>query len=234
MSTWIRPVKAKITDSFDGHRNRPKPSVNPGTDYGTPIGVPVLAIADGKVAKVINTITGAGGRMVLLDFPSGHKADYLHLSRIDVKAGQSVKKGQVLGLSGASGLGKERGYGAHLHLSFRKGGTHLMATGNIDFEKFVKAASAPKTAAPAKTGEPAKAPAKAKPPVVSTLKSGAGRPTIMRGSNGEHVVYLQSKLKITADGIFGPNTHKAVVDFQRSKKLVADGIVGNNTWKAIG
>ena len=234
MSTWIRPVKAKITDSFDGHRNRPKPSVNPGTDYGTPIGVPVLAIADGKVAKVINTITGAGGRMVLLDFPSGHKADYLHLSRIDVKAGQSVKKGQVLGLSGASGLGKERGYGAHLHLSFRKGGTHLMATGNIDFEKFVKAASAPKTAAPAKTGEPAKAPAKAKAPVVPTLKPGAGRPTIMRGSNGEHVVYLQSKLKITADGIFGPNTHKAVVDFQRSKKLVADGIVGNNTWKAIG
>jgi N-acetylmuramoyl-L-alanine amidase len=56
----------------------------------------------------------------------------------------------------------------------------------------------------------------------------------MRGSRGEHVVYLQTKLKLTADGIFGPNTHRAVVDFQRANKLVADGIVGNNTWAVIG
>jgi N-acetylmuramoyl-L-alanine amidase len=56
----------------------------------------------------------------------------------------------------------------------------------------------------------------------------------MRGSKGEHVVYLQGKLKLTADGIFGPNTHRAVVDFQKANKLVADGIVGNNTWAVIG
>jgi murein DD-endopeptidase MepM/ murein hydrolase activator NlpD len=230
--TWMRPVKAKITDSFDGHRNRPRPSVNPGTDYGTPMGVPVLAIADGTVAKIVTTIAGAGGRMVLMNFPSGHKADYLHLSRIDVKAGQKVKMGQVLGLSGASGLGKERGYGPHLHLSFRKGGTHLTAGGNIDFEKFIKAFSASKAAKPATPtdgAKPATPVAPAKPVVASKARA-----TVKQGSKGADVVYLQGKLKLTADGDFGPKTHAAVIAFQTKKKLVADGIVGPKTWAAIG
>lgn len=218
--TWIRPVEAKISDDFAAHTKRK--SVNPGVDYVVPVGTPLLAIADGTVARISNTVAGAGGRVVLLDFPSGHKADYLHLSRVDVAKGDSVKKGQVIGLSGGSGLGKELGYGPHLHLSFRHGGTFLTGAGNIDYEAFI--------GSPA----PAKAPAKAKAAPVSTLKPGAGRPTVMRGSRGEHVAYLQSKLKITADGIFGPNTHRAVVAFQRANKLVADGIVGNNTWRAIG
>jgi murein DD-endopeptidase MepM/ murein hydrolase activator NlpD len=218
--TWIRPVEAKISDNFAAHQKRK--SVNPGVDYVVPVGTPLVAIADGTVARISNTVAGAGGRVVLLDFPSGHKADYLHLSRVDVAKGDSVKKGQVIGLSGGSGLGKELGYGPHLHLSFRHGGTFLTGTGNIDYEAFI--------GSPA----PAKAPAKAKAPAASALKPGAGRPTIMRGSTGEHVVYLQTKLKLTADGIFGPNTHRAVTDFQRANKLVADGIVGNNTWAVIG
>jgi murein DD-endopeptidase MepM/ murein hydrolase activator NlpD len=218
--TWIRPVEAKISDDFAAHTKRK--SVNPGVDYVVQVGTPLLAIADGTVARISNTVAGAGGRVVLLDFPSGHKADYLHLSRVDVAKGDSVKKGQVIGLSGGSGLGKELGYGPHLHLSFRHGGTFLTGTGNIDYEAFI--------GSPA----PAKAPAKAKAAPVSTLKPGAGRPTVMRGSRGEHVAYLQSKLKITADGIFGTNTHRAVVAFQQANKLVADGIVGNNTWRAIG
>jgi murein DD-endopeptidase MepM/ murein hydrolase activator NlpD len=216
--SWIRPVEAKISDDFAAHTKRK--SVNPGVDYVVPVGTPLLAIADGTVARISNTVAGAGGRVVLLDFPSGHKADYLHLSRVDVAKGDKVKKGQVIGLSGGSGLGKELGYGPHLHLSFRHGGTFLTGTGNIDYEAFI--------------GSPAKAPAKAKAAPVSTLKPGAGRPTVMRGSRGEHVAYLQSKLKITADGIFGTNTHRAVVAFQQANKLVADGIVGNNTWRAIG
>jgi murein DD-endopeptidase MepM/ murein hydrolase activator NlpD len=218
--TWIRPVEAKISDNFAAHQKRK--SVNPGVDYVVPVGTPLVAIADGTVARISNTVAGAGGRVVLLDFPSGHKADYLHLSRVDVAKGESVKKGQVIGLSGGSGLGKELGYGPHLHLSFRHGGTFLTGTGNIDYEAFI--------GSPA----PAKAPAKAKAPAAPALKPRAGRPTIMRGSTGEHVVYLQTKLKLTADGIFGPNTHRAVADFQRANKLVADGIVGNNTWGVIG
>lgn len=217
--SWIRPVKEKVTGDFASHQKRK--SVNPGVDYGTKVGTPVLAIGDGVVNRVSHTVAGAGGRVVLLDFPSGHKADYLHLSEVHVTKGQQVKAGDVLGLSGASGLGKENGYAPHLHLSFRQGGTHLQGTGNIDYEAFIGGSPAPAKSAPAKA-----APA--------PVKAGALRPTIMRGSRGEHVAYLQTKLKITSDGIFGTNTHRAVVAFQQANKLVADGIVGNNTWRAIG
>lgn len=225
MSTWIRPVEAKISDTFDKHVARK--SVNPGVDYMTAVGVPVLAVADGTVAKTVTTIKGAGGRMVLLDFPSGHKADYLHLSQVDVKAGDAVKQGQVLGLSGASGLGKENGYGPHLHFSFRMGGTHASGAGNIDYEAFL-GGSAP--AAPAK---PAAKPAAA--PVASTRPaSPVGRAVIKQGSTGEDVKYLQTKLGLTADGVFGPRTKAAVVTFQSSKGLTMDGIVGPRTWTVLG
>jgi murein DD-endopeptidase MepM/ murein hydrolase activator NlpD len=102
--------------------------------------------------------------MIFMSFADGYNADFLHLSRIDVVPGQQVKEGEVIGLSGASGLQSENGYAPHLHLSFRKGGTSTMAEGNLDFEKFVTAPGATptkKTAAPAKATK-AKAPAKPK------------------------------------------------------------------------
>jgi murein DD-endopeptidase MepM/ murein hydrolase activator NlpD len=179
MATWIRPLEGPITDSFDGHKNRTKPSLNPGTDYGVPTGTPVKAIADGAISGVVPTFTGSGGRMIFQSFPTGHKADYLHLSRIDVKPGQHVKQGDVIGLSGASGLGKENGYGPHLHLSVRVGGQPTMGAGNIDFEKLLaeqSATPAPASVTPAKpiaTPKPAKPTAPAKPTGTTyTVKSG--------------------------------------------------------------
>jgi murein DD-endopeptidase len=165
MTTWIRAVEGPITDSFDGHKNRKtNPSRNPGTDYGVPTGTPVKAIADGTVTGIIDTFRGAGGMMIFMSFPGGFNADFLHLSRIDVVAGQEVKQGQVIGLSGGSGLGSMTGYGPHLHLSFRRGGSPTMGVGNLDFETYVSApVSAPaKTVAPAKTASKAKVPAKPK------------------------------------------------------------------------
>jgi murein DD-endopeptidase MepM/ murein hydrolase activator NlpD len=158
MATWIRPVEGNITDSFDGHRGRTNPpSRNPGTDYGVAYGTVVKAPADGTVTGIVPTFRGSGGRMIFMSFPGGFNADFLHLSAIDVIEGQEVKQGQRIGLSGASGLGSERGYGAHLHFSFRKGGSPTMGEGNMDFEKFLNAPSV----APAKA--PAKGKAAAKP-----------------------------------------------------------------------
>ena len=126
MTSWIRPVDGgSISDTFEGHKNRAKPALNPGIDYAVATGTPVKAVADGTVTGIVPTFTGSGGRMIFISFPSGHNADYLHLSRIDVVAGQEVKQGQVIGLVGGSGLGKENGYGAHLHFSFRVGGKQL-------------------------------------------------------------------------------------------------------------
>ena len=157
MSSWIRSVEGRITSSFDAHRARTNPpSRNPGTDYGVATGTPVKAIADGTVTGIVTTIRGAGGRMIFISFADGYNADFLHLSRIDVVPGQQVKQGDVIGLSGASGLHSENGYGPHLHLSFRKGGTSTMAEGNLDFEKFVTAPSATpfKGATPVKITKP--------------------------------------------------------------------------------
>jgi murein DD-endopeptidase MepM/ murein hydrolase activator NlpD len=126
----------KLSDNFADHKARK--SVNPGVDYPVSMGTPVMAVAGGKVNKTINNVKGAGGRMVLIQHGS-YKADYLHLSKILVSAGQTVKAGDVIGMSGASGRGKERGYGPHLHLSIRKGGAHLTGKGNLDFEAFMKA-----------------------------------------------------------------------------------------------
>jgi murein DD-endopeptidase MepM/ murein hydrolase activator NlpD len=218
MSTWIRPLEGPISDDFQEHKNRAKPSVNPGTDYAVAVGTPVKALADGTVARVVTTIAGAGGRMVLMDFPSGHKADYLHLSRVDVTAGQAVKQGQVLGLSGASGLGKENGYGPHLHLSFRMGGTHTNGAGNIDYEAFRGGAPAAPAVAPAA------------PVVAGGARPYPGR-TLKQGEPANaDVLYLQNKLGVNPTGPFGPKTHAAVVAFQKANGLTADGIVGPKTW----
>lgn len=178
MTTWIRAVEGRITDSFDGHKNRKtNPSRNPGTDYGVPTGTPVKAIADGTVTGIVETFRGAGGMMIFMSFPGGFNADFLHLSRIDVVAGQEVKQGQVIGLSGGSGLGSMTGYGPHLHLSFRRGGSPTMGVGNLDFETYV---SAP-VAAPSKPVAPSKAPAKAKAP--AKPKTTGKTYTVVSGDN---------------------------------------------------
>ena len=216
MATWIRAVEGRITDSFDGHRNRKPPARNPGTDYGVVLGTPVKAIADGTITGIVPTFTGAGGRMIFQSFPSGHNADYLHLSRIDVVAGQQVKQGQVIGLSGGSGLGKENGYGPHLHLSIRIGGQPTMATGNMDFEVLL----ANQGATPSK-------PSSGKRPYPGRLLK-QGEPA------GPDVLYLQTKLGVNPTGPFGPKTHAAVVAFQRKHKLLADGVVGALTWSKLG
>ena len=226
MATWIRAVEGKITDSFDGHKNRKvNPSRNPGTDYGVPTGTPVKAIADGTITGIVPTFTGSGGRMIFQSFPSGHNADYLHLSRIDVVAGQQVKQGQIIGLTGASGLGKENGYGPHLHLSVRFGGKPTMGAGNLDFEKLL----AEQGVAPAKPAAPAKP---SKPATGSRPYRGR---ELKRGEPaGPDVLYLQNKLGVNPPGPFGPATHAAVVAFQRKHKLLADGIVGPLTWSKLG
>lgn len=62
--------------------------------------------------------------------------------------------------------------------------------------------------------------------------SGAGRPTLRRGiAQGEAVRQLQTLLRLTVDGIFGPRTESAVREFQRLHGLVPDGIVGPKTWR---
>lgn len=60
------------------------------------------------------------------------------------------------------------------------------------------------------------------------------RVVVQRGSANKDVEALQEALGLTADGVFGPNTERAVKDFQRSSGLTPDGIVGLQTWQTLG
>jgi N-acetylmuramoyl-L-alanine amidase len=55
-------------------------------------------------------------------------------------------------------------------------------------------------------------------------------PVIRRGDRGPAVVELQRRLRIGADGVFGPQTDAAVRMFQTDNRLIVDGIVGPQTW----
>lgn len=57
--------------------------------------------------------------------------------------------------------------------------------------------------------------------------------TIKKGSKGQEVKTLQSYLNLRVDGIFGPLTEEAVIDFQKRNGLSQDGIVGPKTWEAM-
>lgn len=81
-----------------------------GMDFACPPGNPIYVSGDGTVVKVAHE-RGGYGNHVEVDHGFGYKTRYAHMSRIDVKLGQRVTRGDCLGLSGRSGLVS----GPHLH-----------------------------------------------------------------------------------------------------------------------
>jgi murein DD-endopeptidase MepM/ murein hydrolase activator NlpD len=92
-----------------------KPASQPhtGADYATPVGAPVLAVADGTVVFAKNMFFE--GNAVFIDHGDGLISMYFHLSEIKVQVGQEVKKGHTLGLVGSTG----RATGPHLFFGVR-------------------------------------------------------------------------------------------------------------------
>lgn len=88
-----------------------------GVDFGTPLGTPILAVLDGVV---VTAGPGGGyGNVVIVKHADGLSTVYAHLSIIYVKPGEFVKQGQVIALSGNTGVST----GPHLHFEVRKDGT---------------------------------------------------------------------------------------------------------------
>lgn len=81
-----------------------------GIDLTAPKGTNIYASADGKVVQAAYT-TGGFGRKILIDHGFGYKTLYGHCNKILVTKGQEVKRGEVIGLVGNTGLSK----GSHLH-----------------------------------------------------------------------------------------------------------------------
>jgi murein DD-endopeptidase MepM/ murein hydrolase activator NlpD len=80
-----------------------------GIDLVVDRGTPVMATAPGRVVEA--GYSGPGGIRVVIDHGFGYRSGYAHLSRLRVKPGEQVQRGQVVGLSGSTG----RSNGPHLH-----------------------------------------------------------------------------------------------------------------------
>jgi murein DD-endopeptidase MepM/ murein hydrolase activator NlpD len=116
-SIW--PVEGgESTDSF-GVRGNPfgggSAEFHSGQDIAAPHGTPVLAAADGTVLKA--DWQNGYGQTVVIDHGNGLTTRYGHLSKIEVAAGQEIKRGVELGQVGSTG----RSTGPHLHYEIRIG-----------------------------------------------------------------------------------------------------------------
>lgn len=136
----IRPVPAQYQQTQGFYQDLTQYNLGKGhgaIDFGTPVGVEVVAIADGTVVLAGNSahfpgapdayatdadyrarlyfLKGSGGNIIATDH-GGYLSTNSHLSKVFVKPGQRVKAGQVIGLTGYSGIVVPAGPGgAHLH-----------------------------------------------------------------------------------------------------------------------
>lgn len=114
---WQLPRASRITSGFGRGRefNGTITSRHMGTDFAGATGAPVRA-ANRGVVRIVDAFY-YGGNVVYIDHGDGLTSAYLHLSRQDVAAGDTVERGQAIGMVGATG----RVTGPHLHLIMRYG-----------------------------------------------------------------------------------------------------------------
>ena len=106
------PVNGRVDSEYGLRRspwNRARREYHDGIDIGSLPGTPIKSPSAGTV--VAASAHGGYGKNVMLDHGYGVKSRYAHLKKIDVKMGQRVEKGEVLGLVGNTG----RSTGPHLH-----------------------------------------------------------------------------------------------------------------------
>ena len=110
--TYIKPINGgRVTSTF-GNRKQPLPGAttyHQAVDWGTPTGTPVYASSGGTVERA--GWIGTYGYAIYINHPDGRQTRYAHLSKILVKAGQKVKQGDRIALSGNTG----NSTGPHLH-----------------------------------------------------------------------------------------------------------------------
>ena len=115
-----KPLKQiRITSSFTHRRFHPiqkRWKAHLGTDFGAKRGTPILAVAKGKV--VFAGWKGGYGKVIKIKHDDGYVSLYAHQSRLKVKKGAFVSKGDIIGFVGSTG----RSTGPHLHFGVYKNG----------------------------------------------------------------------------------------------------------------
>jgi len=111
---WLSSSMGNRADPFTGEKD-----FHPGLDISADKGDPVYATADGKVVNA--AAAGNYGNLVILDHGYGLETRYGHLSAFKVELGQTVKRGDLIGLVGSTG----RATSSHLHYEVRANGRIL-------------------------------------------------------------------------------------------------------------
>ena len=120
----ISPVSVKFRLG-DGYKFRPihpvlgTPRMHNGQDFEVPYGTDVYATGDGSVIES-GWNSGGFGNCIVIDHGYGFQTVYGHLSDIKVSRGQNVKRGDLIGISGSTGLSS----GPHLHYQVEQFGAH--------------------------------------------------------------------------------------------------------------
>ncbi len=116
---WILPVTGRRSTPFGVQRirNGRRVGFHRGLDFAVPLGTPIRAPANGRV--VLSSSLRKHGKTVVLDHGLGVTSLYMHMSALGVKKGQTVRKGDILGKVGSTGVST----GPHLHWAVYAQGT---------------------------------------------------------------------------------------------------------------
>jgi len=124
----LAPVPGQITSGF-GMRRHPilgYSRMHAGIDFKARYGTPIAAASDGRVSSAGRA--GGCGIAVRLEHGGSLSTRYCHMSQMAVRAGQQVRRGQVIGYVGSTGLST----GAHLHYEMYRGG-RVINPGSVAF-----------------------------------------------------------------------------------------------------
>ena len=116
----IRPVNGGFLNSSFGYRQDPIDDVrrfHQGQDITVPTGTPIFAPADGVIKRAY--YIGGFGNHIKIEHSSGYSTTYAHLSKIFVRHGQKIKRGDIIGETGNTG----RSTAPHLHYEVHYRGT---------------------------------------------------------------------------------------------------------------
>jgi len=137
----ILPIKIKdLTSVASGYKMRMHPILkinkfHKGMDFTARAGTPIYASGDGRV--VVAERSSTYGNVVFISHGYGYKTLYAHMSKIKARRGQTVKRGDLIGFVGNTGLSVS----AHLHYEVQKNGISLNPInfyyGDLSLDEFV-------------------------------------------------------------------------------------------------
>jgi murein DD-endopeptidase MepM/ murein hydrolase activator NlpD len=166
------PVSGRMSSSY-GQRFHPVLGyrrMHAGVDFAAAYGSPIYAVTDGRVTYA--GWHGGHGKYVRLQHAGGIGSGYAHMSRIAVASGQMVRRGQVIGYVGSTGLST----GPHLHYELYRGGATVNPT-SIKFTQVAQLSGAALTAFRSRLADLKRLPVGFSKAVAAPVATAAAEPT---------------------------------------------------------